>query len=199
MYFSPDKKKIRSKTDLIIYLHKNNLDLDPNDFDFTVRGRNNSIIKKTPTPKKKPPSALSVSKLATSASPFSNLTKALKSSSSQSNSQKSVPPLNKDNPSDGVTTTSSGPKLIVKFEFPVKRLKRSLSMKSKKKKKKTVSRQSSQSNVAGDSKLYHENHDVSQSVSEDSELLDQNENSVPLLMNYNNSMHGVDDSSMTSS
>jgi len=47
-YFcSPDGKKFRSKTDLLLHIRKGDLDLNIEDFDFTVRGRGNTPAKKT--------------------------------------------------------------------------------------------------------------------------------------------------------
>jgi hypothetical protein len=48
-FFSPDGRKFRSKTDLAYYFLKKGLDLDPDRFDFTVRGAEN--VKKADTPK----------------------------------------------------------------------------------------------------------------------------------------------------
>ena len=135
---SPDNKKIRSKTDLMLYLVKNQSDLDPNDFDFSVRGRANTPLKRpsqrAPRPKrpKKEPS-----KLVTQSAPKPKPTKVKKTSKASS-------AVNASNSQSQNQASSSGPKLIVKFNFPIARLKRTASMKSKKTNKKKVARQDSQ-------------------------------------------------------
>ena len=122
----------------MLYLVKNNLDLDPNSFDFSVRGRANTPVKRSsnmqsqarPKRSKKEPS-----KLMTISVPKPVKTKKKsKVSKGQANDAANTQPQ----------TSSSGPKLIVKFNFPIARLKRTPSMKTKKANKKKVVRQESQ-------------------------------------------------------
>lgn len=134
MSCSPDRKKIRSKTDLIVYLARNNLDLDPNQFDFSVRGKHNISVKKpTLSPKKKP----SIKPIVQHESKNMGNGSVKISVKTGANGNSSTSP---GNAAAGIN--SNKPKLIVKFSFPVARLKRSASMKSRKRK---IARQKSQS------------------------------------------------------
>ncbi|XP_067931910.1 methyl-CpG-binding protein 2-like [Watersipora subatra] len=135
--FSPDGKKIRSKTDLMLYLVKNNLDLDPNSIDFSVRGRANIPAKRPSKPRpprsKKP--KLEKSKLATDVG-----TKARKPTKTRK-PNKSV--TNGSSSSQAIGPHNSASKLVVKFNFPIARIKRSASLKIKRNRRK-ISRQDSQ-------------------------------------------------------
>ncbi|XP_013386004.1 serine/arginine repetitive matrix protein 1 [Lingula anatina] len=63
--YSPEGRKFRSKTELQAYLDRNKIDLDSNEFDFTVRGKHNTPQKVTGSKDKKAPKSPSVKKVKT--------------------------------------------------------------------------------------------------------------------------------------
>lgn len=151
--FSPDRKKIRSKTDLIVYLARNNLDLDPNQFDFSVRGRHNMPAKKPSSQKNK--SVKLKSQLDSKENIGNGGMKLVLNTGMQTNNPGNnsvAAPGGNSNAGNTNGNLSNKPKLVVKFSFPVPRLKRSASMKSKKKRKVIVRQKShsSQSDSATD-------------------------------------------------
>lgn len=183
LFCSPDKKKIRSKTDLMLYLARNDLDLDPDEFDFTVRGRHNTPVKRPPTSKprtsspKKPrvtvPKPLKVEKLKIDKIKMVTIKQAPSRQTSNTANSRSV--NSSKTASDAQSHSSSGPKLIVKFNFPIPQMKRRKSMNSKKsdskksKKKKTapvapapLSRQDSQTSQSSQTNVIEtfEDHEV---------------------------------------
>lgn len=155
LFYSPDKKKIRSKTDLMLYLARNELDLDPDEFDFTVRGRHNTPVKRPPASK---PKTSSPKKPKVVTSKPLKAPKVVKPKSTKLPAAgSSRPATHSSNTTDSQSHSSSGPKLIVKFNFPVARLKRTNSMKSKKfakKKPAAPSRQDSQSSQTSAHETY---------------------------------------------
>lgn len=124
----------------MLYLAKSKLELNVNDFDFSVRGRANTPPKRPSQQKtSKPKKPLTTPKQTTIKVP-----KAKVNSKSKSNLNQATSQIQKD-------PTSTGPKLVVKFNFPVARLKRSPSLKTKKTKhatKEGLSRQDSQTSQA---------------------------------------------------
>lgn len=141
----------------MLYLARNELNLDPNEFDFSVRGRANTPLKRPSNTSKPKPKRIRIRSKAPSAS----VPKTVKI-------KPVLKPVNGHVPEpDSITnhsSSSSGPKLIVKFNFPIARLKRSPSMKAKKVKTLKLTGEDSQTPISSHVSV-HENFEFHEELS----------------------------------